>query len=546
MSTNIVVNLVKGIASFVRKNYENSVTSRVFSKIGTFFKAFWSLLTASVFFRVACSIADAVSSAYKNSGIHRLLTSKAVEEKRTETSVFYRVYSKIIIAVMNFCSAIILFLKKSMTTSVIFSRFVNNADSTELSENKKSSFYLGFFGFVIGAMFCVPHSFWNNIYGLAISFLVFAWVIYGYATNKKNVHVRPDRTYLSLIMFFAALTFSLVVSKAVGDSIRIYIFFVTSILLCTAISMFVANKDSFRKICFMLFLCVVVTGLAGVIQAALKIEADASLTDLTLNADMPGRVFATMGNPNNFAQMLVLFMPFAMAFVLTAKGVGKKILLCLCMLIPFVALLQTYSRSGWIAFAVAVMVFVALANRRAVPFLFFICIIAIPLLPQSVLNRILTIGNLEDSSSSFRLVIWEGALKMLSEVWVTGVGIGPGAFKEVYPIFAMGNTRDAAHCHMQFLEVFLETGILGFTSFLWMTFTVIKRSFIASSSKNNDVKYFGAAAAASMTSIIFIGFFEYYWFYPRVMFAFFISTGLAIAAYRIWQDERSEKNSDAE
>ncbi len=538
MSTSVVVNLFKGIAARLGSVSDTSLVLKLLKKIVAIFSTLWCVLQKSVFCRMLCKMADAVANCYGKSLLHSLLTKDAVE-KRSESSLFYRAYKGIVCWITGVLSKIMAFFVELAKGSIIVGGLFDNGikAQTYVMENK-AGLSAAIFGFLIGAMFCVPHSFWNNMYALLIAFVSFILVIYGHATKKDGVSIRPDRTYISLILFFASLTLSLVISRDVGDSIRVYVFFVTSLLLCVSVSVFAASKNVFKKICVMLFACVVITGIVGIVQAALKIEADASLTDLTLNKNMPGRVFSTMGNPNNFAQVLVLFMPFAMAYVLTVKGKLKKVLLFALMLIPFVAMLQTYSRSGWIAFAVATVVFVALCNRRAVPFMFLICVLAIPFLPQSVLNRILTIGNLQDSSSSYRLVIWEGAFDMLSNYWRTGVGIGPGAFKQVYSGFALGSTSDVAHCHMQFLEVFLETGIVGFVSYLMLTFTVIKRSFMASSSKDSDIKYFGAAAAASMTSIIFIGFFEYYWFYPRVMFAFFISTGLAIAVYRMWQDEK--------
>lgn len=531
-TTSFVVRFFKAVAGFLACGTNSSIFIKIFRKTASFFVLLWKVFTSSVVFRFLCLVADSIAECYGNSRLHRALTGEELE-KDSKSSLFYRVYATVVAAVTGFLAKVLLLFAPASSSSVAFS----SVFATHASGEKSYRRYTGIFGFIIAIMFCVPHTMWNNFYGFIISLVLFALVIYGYAAKKENALIYPYKTYLSLILFFASITLSLFVSRNLSDSIRIYVFFITSILLCVCVSIFASEKKAFRSICGLLFGCVVVTGVVGIVQAILKVEADASLTDLTLNADMPGRVFSTMGNPNNFAQVLVLFMPFALAYALSSKGKFKKLVLCTFMLIPFAALLQTYSRSGWIAFAVSAVVFTVLSNRRAVPFMFLLCLLAVPLLPEAVLNRILTIGNLEDSSSSYRLVIWQGALEMLGDVWATGVGIGPGAFKSIFPVYAYGTTAEVAHCHMQFLEVFLETGIIGFISFSWMTLTVIKRSFVSSSSKDKEVKYFAAAAAASMTGIIFIGFFEYYWFYPRVMFSFFISTGLAIAVYRMSRDE---------
>lgn len=521
---------------------QNSIVVKLFKKLSGFVCTMLSFFNVSFIYKLVCGIADGIAHTFEKGVSHRILSSKG-PEKYSEGSALYRFNVRAIDALISFSGKIFDFMSEVYSSSILSKvcRFTKNTVASSVFGRifgKGTDVYVGFFGFIIAVMFCVPHSFWNNLLGLGIALLSVIWVLYGCHKNKDNIVIRPDRTYLSIIYFFACLVLSTVLSRSRSDSIRILMFFVTSILLCLTISVFTSKKSSFRSFCGMLFACVTVTGVVGIVQAILKVEADSSLTDLTLNANMPGRVFSTMGNPNNFAQMLVLFMPYCAAFALTAKTALKKTVLCALLAIPLVALLQTYSRSGWIAFAVAVAVFVALVNRRLIPALIIICIAAVPFLPSSVLDRILTIGNMQDSSSSYRILIWEGAREMLGLVWTVGLGIGPGAFKSVYPAYARGSTQDVAHCHMQFMEVFLETGILGFIGFIWMTVSLIRRAFIATSSKDKELKYYAAAASASMTSIVFIGFFEYYWFYPRVMFSFFVSAGLAVAVYRMWQNEK--------
>ncbi len=527
---------------------KSSIVIKLLSKLSALFSAIFLAFKNSFIYRFACSVADGTANTYAKSVCHGVLTSPDVE-RHSDSSVFYKLFSSAVNKVTSLSDKLFSFFENAAKTSGA------RKTGSFILQSVKTSFigkrlcagvnrYTLFFSFVIAVMFCVPHSFWNNLFGLAIAFVALLTVLYGAYKKKENVKISPDKTYFSLILFFVCLVISTILSQDRGDSIRVLMFFVTSFILCISVSVFTASKSSLRAFCGMLFASVTITGVIGIIQAIIGVEADASLTDLTLNADMPGRIFSTMGNANNFAQMLVLFMPYCAAFALTAKSVKKRIVLCAMLALPFAALLATYSRSGWIAFAVAVAVFVALSNRRVVPALIIICIIAIPFLPESVLNRILTIGNLSDSSSSYRIVIWQGALEMLSNWWRIGLGIGPGAFKAVYPAYARGNTKDIAHCHMQFMEVFLETGLLGFICFVCLTFSLIKRAFIASSSKDKDIKYFGAAAAASMTSIVFIGFFEYYWFYPRVMFSFFISAGLAISVYRLYCQAKKEQTAE--
>ena len=158
----------------------------------------------------------------------------------------------------------------------------------------------------------------------------------------------------------------------------------------------------------------------------------------------------------------------------------------------------------------------------------------IPLLPSSIMDRIMTIGNLEDTSSSYRIDIWTGAIKMIKTFWYSGVGLGPGAFAEIYPSFAVKISAEAPHTHMLFMEVWAEMGIIGFLSFTVFIICLVARGCTAAKKcENGKMKLYSISAASAMMGILTIGFAEYVWFYPRVMFAFFVAIGMAMAAEKL-------------
>jgi O-antigen ligase len=208
------------------------------------------------------------------------------------------------------------------------------------------------------------------------------------------------------------------------------------------------------------------------------------------------------------------------------------------MALPLLAILLTYSRSGWIALAAAVVVYIALYNYRLFPVFFVGGAFALPFIPQSIYERILTIGNLNDSSSSYRMDIWTGCFEMLKKYWFTGIGLGPGAFARVFPEYAVGETTVVRHSHMQFMEMMVEGGVLLFIAYIALVFGLIRRSCVAAGKAgDSEIKHFAVASCASIAGITLIGLFEYCWFYPRVMFAFFISAGLCLAISRMISDE---------
>ena len=156
---------------------------------------------------------------------------------------------------------------------------------------------------------------------------------------------------------------------------------------------------------------------------------------------------------------------------------------------------------------------------------------AIPFLPDTIMNRILTIGSMNDTSNHYRIVIWTGVLKMLKNTFVSGIGLGPDAFNVVYPIYADASAVTAPHSHMLFMEVLTEMGILGFVSLMLFWILSLKRlvKVRMNSKNNNTMKLYSCAALASLSGVIFVSGVEYIWFYPRVMIAFFIMAGLVMA-----------------
>ena len=447
----------------------------------------------------------------------------AGEERSREGSYFYKILKLI-------CNRILAFAKSIYSLSE--SGFLFRGASFFLGESKifqpESFLLLGLF-----AIFVCPHEIWNNAFGLIFA-AVCVFMYFISASKGDKVGKNAERIWLPFILFIISLLLSVMISKDLGDSIRVLMFFVTSIILCTVTFASLTDEKKFDRMCSVIFLSFVLTGAVAICQKILGVEVDVLLTDTDLNGNMPGRVFSTWANPNNFAEFLIIFFPFCFSYAVTRESIKGKAIALFMLLIPFAALLFTYSRSGWLGFLVAALTFVILYNKKMLPAILLLGIFMIPLLPQSILDRIMTIGNLEDTSSSYRIDIWTGAIDMLKEYWHTGVGLGPGAFSEVYPSFAVASSAEAPHTHMLFMEVFAEMGILGLITFSLLIICLIARTCMAAKKcENGKMKHYCISAAAAMMGILTIGFAEYVWFYPRVMFAFFVSIGVAMAAVKI-------------
>lgn len=483
------------------------------SCIVTFLLWLNAALKDSYIFGLIEKIIDSVADCFSKSRFKKILANGGEAEDFYNSSFFARIAA----AVSNFFSTPAKALAKLFSDSA-FSKLISS------SHILKNIFSLPFLCCV---MFIIPHDYWNNLFALAIAVLVLAVSI---AANKEKT-LPP--VWFTMIVFMITTAFSVISSYDTADSIRTFIFFVTAYMLCIAVYIYISDTDRLKKFLRWMLCTATITSIVAYAQRALGIDASVEYTDLALNEGMPGRAFSTLGNPNNFAEFLILFMPFGFAYAITRSDKKQKLLCIACIIISVGAVILTYSRSGWIALALAVVVYVMLYNKKYLPYLVIAALVLIPFLPQSVINRILTIGNTADTSSSYRLHIWTGCFAMLSDYWLTGVGLGSGGFQAIFPPYSIMSTSAAPHSHMQFLEMFLELGILGFIAYVCFMFVILRRSFAASKTADKFLKHSAIASAAAMTGIILIGFFEYCWFYPRVLFAFFICAGVCMASVRL-------------
>lgn len=389
----------------------------------------------------------------------------------------------------------------------------------------------------IGAMAIIPHALWNNLYGVAIIFVTFISYVIFAARNGNKLNLKQFD--VAFVVFMITVVLGFVTSVIPRDSAKVFLFFVTAFLFTILIMQMVNNKKELQRILITMLILASITSLYGIWQAVTGVEIDLAQVDININQGMPGRIFSTMENSNNFAQYLLLVIPIGISLVFTARGWLRKLIFAGLTLLPIMCLGLTYSRSGWIGFVLALGILLVLKNWKLIPLYIAMGCVAFVLLPQSILNRIYTIGNLRDTSVSYRLYIWSGAIRMLKDHWVNGIGIGPEVFSVVYSNYRDIRVTNATHAHMLLLELWLELGIAGLLSFVWMlgrgTKKALRSIFLKQDSYLNNILI---ALIASIAGIMGAGVFEYAWFYPRIFFFFWVIIGLMFSTLNISQQSK--------
>lgn len=485
---------------------------------------------SSVFYNWILWIASKIRPAFVDSALYYSVTKTSIFDKHYKTSFFYALLS----AVFNACIRCITAVRKWISPLFENSLLAQLADKFKVRTLLKIE-YLSAILFII--VLLAPHTYWNNLYALAFAVLLLAVYLFQQGTPAqpvRNVRSLP----LTLLVFILSILYGVVITPFPADGVRIALFYATSILFMLICVAGLRDKKALNA-----FLSLLLSGFGllcvfGIVQRFIGVEINAEYTDLNANAGMPGRVYATFANPNNYAEVIVLFTPFVGAMFLNASNNRKKTFWGAVLVICVVALVMTYSRSCWVSFAIAVILFFALYDWRLLLPLFCLALLALPLLPASVMNRILTIGSMKDTSNASRVFIWYGVADMLLDHGLTGIGLGSQVFTRMQAFYAHSNAPLVQHTHMLYLELFSEMGVLGGCSFLAFLLTSVKKGLAIFNRTDRELRNIIIAGISALGGICFAGAAEYVWFYPRVMFVFWIAMGIFLCAIRLSKQEK--------
>lgn len=286
-----------------------------------------------------------------------------------------------------------------------------------------------------------------------------------------------------------------------------------------------------------------VVAVLGILQYAFGMTMPDAWVDSSYFSEIQGRATSVFENPNILAFYLVMILPFSL-WVLT-KAQGKKAMLVNLFAVGTIVLciVLTWSRGAWLAAILSVLLFALIYSKKTLRWLFLLCFF-IPFLPfflpESVTKRFLSIGNLSDSSTLYRVYTWKGSLRTLREYWLGGIGYGPTAYQEIYPQYAFAGIEAAEHSHNLYLQIFIGMGIGGFLIFLavMLLWSQMNLEYLKNA-KDRGKKTMVAAAICAVVALLIMGLFDFPWYNYRIFFLFWCIMAFSCACIRVAnEDER--------
>ena len=391
-------------------------------------------------------------------------------------------------------------------------------------------------GLSIIAVVAVPDNRWYNMYALILVAAFFALYLLKIGVQGGDT-LGVERVDFPFFLFFLTLMLSALTSVLPGSSLNSAVLYSIDFLLALIIVNTLLTEKTILNFSVLLGVAAGVMGLYGIYQwKFVGVFLNTAFVDTRIFSDMQGRVFSTMGNPNILAEALLLTIPFLFSSFFNADTLGKKAFFLILALPPVLCLYLSGCRSAWGAFAVACLVYLFLIDRRLVPFALLLGLSALPLLPiffKSFYNRLISAFNSNDSSRVYREYIFGQATYMLRDYWATGVGLGIDAFRSVFLNYVNIYYKNVIHTHNSYMQLWLESGICGLASFIWVILRLCKSSLSAVfGGTGKKLKNVSASAAMSLTGILAMGFFDNIWFYNRITMLLFAVIALVISIGR--------------
>lgn len=387
-------------------------------------------------------------------------------------------------------------------------------------------------GLMVG-VFLAP--FLPDMLGLLFMYFLLAVFVFHKLVKDENP-LTMTKLDMPIILFLIIIIISTITSISPIDSLRDLALHIGGLSFLFVMINSVEEKKDFNIIVTILVFTATLVALYGLYQYLVGVEVDKAWLDVENNPGITTRVYSVFNNPNILAEYLVMIIPLSVSLFWFSKKLSKKIIFLGTTLIMVLALVLTSSRGGWIGFAFSALVFILLIEKRLLLSLIPITLGGLFLLPDTIINRILSIGNLADSSNAYRITMWEITLDIIKDHWLAGVGFGHLPFKQTFETYI--RTMPTFHAHNTYLETAAEMGIPGLVAFLLFLFVLFKYG-IKELIRQDDryIRVMAAGALSGLAGVLFHGLVENILYLPRIIFTFWIMVSLVLTLFRIREQQ---------
>lgn len=310
--------------------------------------------------------------------------------------------------------------------------------------------------------------------GWGIAIAAFLYLLYkSYKDESLKERVGNYIAYYKILgLVFICCIPSVIFSVDINESVKnIFELWVYRTIPFFMVTLFIDKKEILLKVILALL-------------ASISIDCLVALAQVLLGYSSRG--WGLGGHSLNLASILSVVMPMLTVVILdNAFDVRWKKICTAAMLCCVVGVLAGKSRGAWVSLAVVIPLASAwyVLNSKKILFMSLIICLAIATFfgTQKVFyNRLASTTNITtDTSNADRIRIWKSCINMAKDYPIVGVGLGN--FKKVYDEqgYRLPETKqDLVHSHNNFMQLWVESGLIGVLSFLVLTMYILLANFM--------------------------------------------------------------------
>jgi len=386
---------------------------------------------------------------------------------------------------------------------------------------------------LIGA-FLVLFVFWSpiSITGaqVAVSFALLFWVVRMFVIKK----FRLVRTSLNIPIaaFLVAVAIGVIWAVDFRHSLKGYMTLGwMSIFFLTANN--VKDVTRFRKLIRLLISITTIAGAYGIFQHLTRIDFFGNVKHLNQPI---ARSIGFFNAPLTFGNYILLVLPVVIGLSSYSKKGREKRWLWLSGLIIMTAIIFSYGQGVWLGLIGGLIFMAILRSKKLVFFVLtgiIVCSTVLFILPSSKFSQRIMETIKSTRPVGDRIYFLEGGLKIIRDYPITGVGWE--GFRKVYPRYRPVEARESGcNAHNNFLDVTVDSGLLGLGVFLWFLMTIYKVGFrIFKKLEDGCFKGIAWGFLGSFTAFLIAGLSQYNFGDSEVVMLFYFLLGMVMVIPRI-------------
>lgn len=332
---------------------------------------------------------------------------------------------------------------------------------------------------------------------------------------------------LWILVYIAVSLIVAFTSYAPASSVRIALLVATMTASYYLFYNLIDNRKQLDRILQLFLFCGLLVSLYGIYQKFFG-NIDNTWIDQDMFSEIESRVYSTFANPNVLGEYLLLVIPLSIGYLFTRKNILSVLYYLAVTGATLLCMVFTYSRGCWVGLILAALIFILFFDKRLLWLGLIAAVVGFMVMPDSIVDRFLSIGNLTDTSTNYRVYIWLGTMNLLRDFWLSGIGQGIDAYNLLYPAYSY-NAISAPHAHNLYLVVLTETGLAGIFLLLMVLLVFVRKSTrTIAKALDKRTKLIAISLLAGVAGFLLQGMFDYVWYNYRVVLIFWAVLGFAM------------------